>query len=235
MRAFHALGFIVSVIAWSVAGDQVRGQESADTIPKEQQQAQPQSQLVAPDLILQYKDQLKLSGSQQEAIQALVNSGNEKLASFQEQLKVESLALRDQLNSNLSDENAVLSQLDKVIVQERNIRRLKLALVIRVYGQLNAQQRAELEDIKVAVVNERKAIQQRLQNKFQQAQRLAQQKAAAGNPPNDVVEMMKPFAQLLKDGKVQEAEALLDEALAKLTKDDVSDLFQDSDLFPKYR
>jgi hypothetical protein len=108
-----------------------------------------------------------------------------------------------------------------------------LALVIRAYKQLNAQQLADLDKVKVEVVSQRRALQQRLQSKFQEAQRLAQQKAAAGNPPTDVVEMMKPFAQLLKDGRTQEAEALLDQALGKLKPNDVTDLFGESDLAPK--
>jgi len=217
MRAFHAFGFCSSVIACWVACDQVCAQQqSADATG---------NQLVAPELILQYKERLKLSQGQQYAIQALVDNAKGKLPALQEQHKTESQALRDKLQFSVSDEKAVLSQLDKVVVQERNIRRLQLSLLIRVYNQLNALQQADVQKIKVEVVNRRRALQQRIQSKLQRAQQLAQQKATAGSPPNDVVEMMKPFAQLLKEGKVQQAESLLDQAIARLAADDVSDLF----------
>jgi len=90
-----------------------------------------------------------------------------------------------------------------------------------------------VQKIKVDLANQRRAFQQRIQSKLRRAQQLVQQKVAAGSPPNDVVEMMKPFAQLLKDGKVQQAESLLDQAITRLAPDDVSDLFPDSDLFPE--
>ncbi len=115
------------------------------------------------------------------------------------------------------------------------MRRLQLSLVIRVYNQLNAQQQADLEKVKLDVVNQRRALQQRLQSKFQRAQQLVQQRAATGSPPNDVVVMMKPFAQLLKEGKVQQAESLLDQAIARLAPADVSDPISDSDLIPRYK
>ena len=208
MRAFHALGFCASVIACWVACDQVGAQQQSAHATG--------NLLVAPELILQYKERLKLSQSQQDAIQATVEKAKAKLPALQGQQKTENQALRDKLQSSVSDEKAVLGQLDKVIVQERNIRRLQLALLIRVYNQLNAQQQADVQKIKVDLANQRRAFQQ---------------KVAAGSPPNDVGEMMKPFAQLLKDGKVQQAESLLDQAITRLAPDDVSDLFPDSDLF----
>ncbi len=225
MRAFHALGFCASVIACWVACGQVRAQQqSADATG---------NLLVAPELILRYKVRLKLSQGQQDAVKASVENAKAKLPALQEQHKTENQALRDKLQSSVSDEKAVLGQLDKVIVQERNIRRLQLALLIRVYNQLNAQQQADVQKIKVELANQRRAFQQRIQSKLQRAQQLVQQKVAVGSPPNDVVEMMKPFAQLLKEGKVQQAESLLDQAIARLAPDDVSDLFPDSDLFPE--
>ena len=225
MRTIHALRLCASVIACWVACDQVRAQQQTADAPA--------YQLAAPEMILQFKERLKLSLSQRDAIQALIDSVKDKLPALQQRHKTESQALRDKLQLSVSDEKAVLSQLDKVIVQERNIRRLQLALVIRAHNRLNAQQQAELEKIKVEVVNQRRALQQRIQSKLERAQQLARQKAAEGSPPNDVVEMMKPFTQLLKEGKLQQAESLLDQALAKLAPDDGFDLFSDSDLFPE--
>ena len=222
MRTFHTLAMYTSLVACVAVCNPIVAQDPS---------AETGNQLVAPELILQYKEQLKLTKSQQDAIQAMVDDANEKLPAYQAQHKTESQALRDALQSNLSDEKAVLSQLDKVIIQERNIRRLQLALLVRVHTQLSAQQLADIEKIKLQIIEQRRALQQRIQTKFQQAQQLAQQKTAAGSPPTDVVEMMKPFPQLLKDGKGQEAEALLDQALAKLKPADVSNLFQNSDLF----
>jgi hypothetical protein len=119
--------------------------------------------------------------------------------------------LEDQSN----DQTAVLGQLDKVLKEERNVKRLHLQLLLRIRGQLSADQQTQLQELKGKILAAR-ALQQRLNAKLQRVQQGLKRLSALGDPPAEYMEKIQKFQQLAKDGDIVSAEAEIDALLLQL-------------------
>ena len=62
-------------------------------------------------------------------------------------------------------------------------------------------------------------VARRLQSKMKRIEKTVHQRAEAGDPPHDVVEIMQNFPPLMHQGKRAEAESILDQALVLLFPD----------------
>ncbi|MEX2169148.1 MAG: hypothetical protein WD851_07545 [Pirellulales bacterium] len=172
--------------------------------------------LFPPDFIQQQHEKLGLSEEQREAIATHVKTLQEQLPAQEALLRNEMSALGRLIPQSTTDETQLLAQLDKVLEQERLLKRLQLATMFRIRKQLTAEQLTRLQDVKQEMSKAQQQLQQRLHSKLLRVQQLVEQRVKFGQPPYQVAEQMQAFPKLMQQGKISEAEALLDDSLQKL-------------------
>ena len=114
-----------------------------------QQPPQPQDdpigqQLFPPELIMSQSQKLHLDDKQRATIKTEVQRAQSKFFDLQWELKEASDVMVQLLQQTPVDEAAVLQQADKVMGYEREIKKIHLALLIRIKNSLTRDQVAEL-------------------------------------------------------------------------------------------
>ena len=213
---------IRTMIVWLgfslVAGATLLAQQPSDsTLPQPSRKNALDEYLIPPDIIMQHAVRLKLSQLQRSAIQGAAQQLQEQLPRQQQQLQKEVEAMGNLLERKVRDEASVLGQLDRLLDEERQIKRLQLGTLLRVRNQLTGEQLAEMDKIRGEMMAKRRQLEQRLNEKLRRVQQLVQLRAQAGQPPNEVVQQMQEFPKLMQQGKVEEAEQVLDRSLQQLT------------------
>jgi hypothetical protein len=117
--------------------------------------------------------------------------------------KLLALVKQDRVN-----EQQALEQVDKVVACEREMKRAQLSLLIRVKNRLTLEQQAKLQELKIGM----KAIEA----KARQVQAGVERWQQEGRDPSPVAQMMQELESIVRDGRLKEAEALLDRALRTL-------------------
>jgi Spy/CpxP family protein refolding chaperone len=118
-----------------------------------QQPPQPQDdpigqQLFPPELIMSQSQKLHLDDKQRATIKTEVQRAQSKFFDLQWELKEASDVMVQLLQQTPVDEAAVLQQADKVMGYEREIKKIHLALLIRIKNSLTRDQIAELMQMK---------------------------------------------------------------------------------------
>ena len=115
-----------------------------------------------------------------------------------------------------------MAQFDKVLSQEREVKRAHLAFVLGIRSKLTREQQAKLRDIKSKIaagqIRSPEEVQRVLQGKMQKVQENVQRWQNDGRDPSAVAEIMQELEPLMKQGKLKDAEALLDRALKLLNE-----------------
>jgi Spy/CpxP family protein refolding chaperone len=114
-----------------------------------QQPPQPQDdpigqQLFPPELIMSQSQKLHLDDKQRATIKTEVQRAQSKFFDLQWELKEASDTMVQLLQQTPVDEAAVLQQADKVMGYEREIKKIHLAMLIRIKNSLTRDQVAEL-------------------------------------------------------------------------------------------
>jgi Spy/CpxP family protein refolding chaperone len=114
-----------------------------------QQPPQPQDdpigqQLFPPELIMSQSQRLHLDDKQRATIKNEVQNAQSKFFDLQWQLKEASDAMVELLQQTPADEKRVLEQADKVMGYEREIKKIHLAMLIRIKNSLTLEQIAQL-------------------------------------------------------------------------------------------
>jgi Spy/CpxP family protein refolding chaperone len=118
-----------------------------------QQPPQPQDdpigqQLFPPELIMSQSQKLHLDDKQRATIKTEVQRAQSKFFDLQWELKEASDVMVQLLQQTPVDEAAVLQQADKVMGHEREIKKIHLAMLIRIKNSLTKDQVAELMQMK---------------------------------------------------------------------------------------
>ncbi|HEY8180879.1 MAG TPA: periplasmic heavy metal sensor [Thermoanaerobaculia bacterium] len=118
-----------------------------------QQPPQPQDdpigqQLFPPELIMSQSQKLHLDDKQRATIKTEVQRAQSKFFDLQWELKEASDTMVQLLQQTPVDEAAVLQQADKVMGYEREIKKIHLAMLIRIKNSLTRDQVAELMQMK---------------------------------------------------------------------------------------
>lgn len=167
------------------------------------------------------RDQIALTPQQVEAVRGHMEKTQARSEEQKKKLEAESAALVAMVTPARVDEKAVLAQLDKVLDVEREVKHLHVGLITAVKNLLTPGQQETLRRLGKdggAKVGEEK--HQRLTEKLARVQQAAQDRAASGRDPSDVLRNMEQkFKPLMEAGKTAEAEALLDTALEQLKQD----------------
>ena len=170
--------------------------------------------LFPPELILQRQYEIGLSAEKREGIMARVQQAQERLQGLQQQLQKELETLDSLLKKQPVDAKAAVAQLEKVAGREQPIRRTQLELLITLKNTLTVEQQAKLQELKRQRPSEPPFAA--LAQKIEQIKAGVEGWQNAGRDPSAIAELMQGFEPLMKEGKLREAQALLDRALAAL-------------------
>ena len=170
--------------------------------------------LFPPEFIMASADAIHLTGEQRQALRDTVEKAQERFSGMAQALQQEADALGKLLAEPAATEAAVLAQFDKVEDRERELKRAQLALMLGLRGKLTDDQRAKLTELRaknpgpqpppgfVAKMERLKAGIARWQSE--------------GRDPSPIGQIMQQFEPLMRSGKIEPANALLDQALNAL-------------------
>src|SRR6266487_6100624 len=86
--------------------------------------------LFPPELVMQHQSEIKLTEDQRNALMAEIQKAQGRLVDLHQRLQKEMEALGALLKKDEVDEQSALVQLDRVLNEEREIKRAQLALVL---------------------------------------------------------------------------------------------------------
>ena len=102
----------------------------------------------APELVMQHQQAIGLTEEQKEFFKSEFRKAQTRFTEMQWQMQDEAEKMAGLVKQESISEQQVLSQLDKVLAIEREIKRLQLSLVIQIKNKLTPEQRARLTEIK---------------------------------------------------------------------------------------
>ena len=103
-----------------------------------------------PEMIMGHARELGITDEQKTFMRGEIQKTTTRFLELQWQLQDAMEALHQTMKSNSVDEQQALSQLDKVLDTERQIKRLHFSLGIRLKNQLTAEQQAKLRGMRMA-------------------------------------------------------------------------------------
>lgn len=104
--------------------------------------------LFPPELIMKYQEEIGLDDAQARAIKEAIQQAQSRFLDLQWQMQAESAKLVKLLGGRPVDESAVLTQVDKVLALERDVKRTQLSLLIRIKNRLTETQAARLTELR---------------------------------------------------------------------------------------
>ena len=171
--------------------------------------------LFAPELLMHHRQEIGLTDRQIEQIRTRVETVGPKAQQYQQRMSQAMGQLAELLAADKVDEEAALKQLDEVFAAEKDLKYLHFRLMIQIRNELTAKQRQVAEKLR-RTPESAEGLEQRLRAKISRIEEEVHARAEAGQPPFDVVGMMQKFPELMDNGQVQEAEALLDRVIGML-------------------
>lgn len=104
--------------------------------------------LFAPDLVFSHAEAIGLTDAQRTSIQSVMLNAQSRFAEFQPRLQQAMQTMVSLIGQSRVDEAQVLSQLDKVLSVEREIKRTQIGLMIRIKNVLTPEQQARLRQMR---------------------------------------------------------------------------------------
>ena len=134
----------------------VSAQQPEPSQPRPQQQPQPPpppsdplgDAIFPPDMVMQHQRELGLTDDQKTFMRAEINRTTTRFNELQWQLQDAMEALHETMKANSVNEQLALSQLDKVLDNEREMKRAHMELAIRIKNKLTPDQQAHLQRLR---------------------------------------------------------------------------------------
>ena len=104
--------------------------------------------LFAPELVLQNEQKIKLKPEQRGAITEAVQQLQTNVGELQSRLEEDGGRFAALLKRETVGEGAALVQLDRVLAVERDVKRARIAMLIRIKNTLTAEQQATLRTLR---------------------------------------------------------------------------------------
>jgi Spy/CpxP family protein refolding chaperone len=101
-----------------------------------------------PEMIMQHQRELALTDEQKQFMRSEIQRTTTRFNELQWQLQDAMEALHDTMKSSAVNEQLALSQLDKVLDSEREIKRLHMEMAIRIKNKLTAEQQMKLQSMR---------------------------------------------------------------------------------------
>lgn len=182
------------------------------------------NQLFPPQFIMAHADGLGLTNEQRQAIRDAVESVHPKISAKAEGIKTETRALVELLAGAKVDRAAALAQLGKLSGIEAEAKALHFALLIEVRNQLSADQLQQLRRVHrqrelQGSPKKQHALEKRLHGKAERIREAVQRRVENNDPPHEVAELMNQVSTMMQAGRVDDAEAVMDQALKMLGLD----------------
>jgi len=176
--------------------------------------------LLPPELVMQHQSEIELTEDQKSALMAEIQKTQGHLADLLRRLQKEVDALGVLLKKDAVDEQGALAQLDRILNEEREIKRAHLALILGIKNKLSTEQEVKLREIKSKIAAGQlpppEAVQRVLEGKLKNVQEGVQGWQNEGRDPSKVAEIMQELEPLMKAGRLKDAEAMLDRVLKLL-------------------
>ncbi|MBT8048458.1 MAG: periplasmic heavy metal sensor [Xanthomonadales bacterium] len=106
--------------------------------------------LYPPDLIMNYRSELNLDKQQENTIREELRKTQSAVFDLRWQMKDEGERLAEMLQSTPIDEKAVLSQADKVMGLEQQVKRTHLVMLVRLKNMMTDVQLAQLKEYRAS-------------------------------------------------------------------------------------
>jgi Spy/CpxP family protein refolding chaperone len=100
-----------------------------------------------PDMVMQHQRELGLTDDQKTFMRGEINRTTTRFNELQWQLQDAMEALHETMKANSVNEQLALSQLDKVLDSEREIKRSHMELAIRIKNKLTPEQQTKLQEM----------------------------------------------------------------------------------------
>jgi len=101
-----------------------------------------------PDMVMQHQRELALTEDQKTFMRSEINRATTRFNDLQWQLQDALEALHETMKANSVNEQLALSQLDKVLDGEREIKRAHMELAIRIKNKLTQEQQTKLHSMR---------------------------------------------------------------------------------------
>jgi len=179
--------------------------------------------LVGPEMLMKGGAKtIGLTVEQEAGIRREMQLASARFKELQQQLGQEVEALGTVLSPDQVDEKKAVEQLDKVLNLEREIKRTHLQLAVMIKNKLTPEQLAKVREIKAEQA--RKAAQKgkgpqapaSVQAKMEKLQAGLKQGKQEGRDLSALKPVLEELEPLLRDGRFQEAEMVIDRALGML-------------------
>jgi len=105
--------------------------------------------LYPPELVMEHQNELGLSESERQALRQAVQQAQARFTDLQWRLSAETERLDTILREQVLREQEVLEQVDRVLALERDLKRTKIALLVRIRNTLTPEQQAKLNGIRM--------------------------------------------------------------------------------------
>jgi Spy/CpxP family protein refolding chaperone len=154
-------GIILATICASVALVSAQPQQPQQPPPQNEQRQPPPPQdplgdlLFPPDLIMSHQRELALTDEQKTFMRAEIQRTTTRFNELQWQLQDAMESLHETMKANAVNEQLALSQLDKVLESEREIKRTHMELAIRLKNKLTPDQQTKLQSMRQGMKHQR--------------------------------------------------------------------------------
>jgi Spy/CpxP family protein refolding chaperone len=173
-------------------------------------------QLFPPELLMFHGESIGLSDEQRTAVHSEVEKVHQRFLDLNQRLQKEVDAMKELVKKQRIQEKAALQQLDKMLDTEREIKHAQLGLLISLKNQLTAEQQVKASELKEKLGDGPLGPPASFTAKIEKIQSGVKEWQEDGRNPSPVGELMQGFEPLMKQGRLKEAEALLDRALKLL-------------------
>lgn len=102
----------------------------------------------APELVMQNQETIGLNDEQRAYLKSEIRQAQSKFTDWQWKLQDEMEKLVALVKQPHVDEQQVLTQLEKVLTTEREIKRAQVTFLVHIKNKLTAEQQAKLEEIR---------------------------------------------------------------------------------------
>src|SRR6266404_3180227 len=134
----------------------VSAQQPEPPQPRSQQQPQPPppppdplgDAIFPPDMVMRHQRELGLTDEQKTYMRAEINRTTTRFNELQWQLQDATEALHETMKASSVNEQLALSQLDKILDGEREIKHAHVGLAIRIKNKLTAEQQTKLQSMR---------------------------------------------------------------------------------------
>jgi Spy/CpxP family protein refolding chaperone len=104
--------------------------------------------LFAPELVMKFRQEINLDDNQSRAIKEAIQKAQTKFVDLQWDMQSEQQKLIQLLKAQPVDEGAALSQVDRVLNLEHEVKKTQLSLLIRIKNLLSSSQQAKLNELR---------------------------------------------------------------------------------------